>query len=83
MVKRREVSKRTREQIEAFGAGAEVLENENVVQLDNNAPRSYKAIRVPFNEYEFRQLEKASVQTGRTKLNFIRRAILLLADEVL
>ena len=35
---------------------------------------------MPFNEYEYRQLEEAR-RTGRSKLNFIRYAMLKMAAE--
>ena len=50
--------------------------------LDSEANRDYKAIRLPFNEYEYRQLEEASRRTGRSKLNFIRYAMLKMAAEI-
>ncbi len=93
MVKRREpkasTPKPTAEQIEAFVAGAEdgplVSSTQTDAQppaLNQNAIRDYKAIRVPFNEYEYQQLEIASQLSGRTKLNFIRYAMLKLAKEI-
>ena len=68
----------TDEQIEAFVAAAE----DGQLALNQNAIRDYKAIRVPFNEYEHQQLEIASQLSGRTKLNFIRYAMLKLAKEI-
>ena len=44
--------------------------------LDPSAKRDFKAITVPFNEYEFTKLEEIARKTGRTKLNLIRWAIL-------
>lgn len=93
MVKRREpkasTPKPTAQQIEAFVAGAEdgplVSSTQTDTQqpaLNQNAIRNYKAIRVPFNEYEHQQLEIASQLSGRTKLNFIRYAMLKLAKEI-
>ena len=93
MVKRREpkasTSKPTAEQIEAFVAGAEDGSLVPLTQADTqppalnqNAIRDYKAIRVPFNEYEHQQLEIASQLSGRTKLNFIRYAMMKLAKEI-
>ena len=88
MVKRREphssIASRqpTPEQIEAFASGAD---NKTAIlkkQFDPNAKRDFKAIRVPFNEYEYAKLDAAAPKTGRTKLNFIRWAILKLAEEV-
>jgi len=89
MVKRREPKAITpeplAEQMEAFVAGAEdgrlVILTDTPV-INKNAIRDYKAIRVPFNEYEYQQLEIASQLSGRTKLNFIRYAMLQLAKEI-
>ena len=67
----------SKDAIEAFASGADTLSP----PLNKNASRNFKAIRVPFNEYEYLKLEEASKKTGRTKLNFIRRAILQLADK--
>lgn len=73
------------EQIEAFAAAADggILQNEQKKKptLDPQAKRDFKAIRVPFNEYEYLQLEEATQVTGRTKLNFIRYAMLKMAEE--
>lgn len=94
MVKRREPkastlnsvnSQPTDEQIEAFAAGAESgvkIEQAKVSEPDQNAIRDYKAMRVPFNQYEFEQLTLASKLSGRSKLNFMRYAMLKLAKEM-
>ena len=50
--------------------------------LDPQANHDYKAIRVPFNEYEYRILQNAAEKSGRTKLNYIRWAILRQASEI-
>lgn len=89
MVKRREpaTTKRqpTQEEIEAFASGADggntKQSQELKPTLDPNAKREFKAIRVPFNEYEYLKLEEVATKTGRTKLNVIRWAILKLAEE--
>ena len=65
--------------LERFAAGAESDEKPT---SDPNAPRDFKAVRLPFNEYEWTRLESACQKTGRSKLNFLRRAMLTLADEV-
>ncbi|AKH70894.1 hypothetical protein IMCC21906_03257 (plasmid) [Spongiibacter sp. IMCC21906] len=49
--------------------------------MNPRAIRDYKAIRVPFNEYEYTMLEKLATKTGRSKLNAIRYAITKLANE--
>ena len=89
--RRRPASERqpTAEAIEAFAAGAD--ENPpppaavnpaptDTPPVDRQAPRNYKAIRVPFNAYEYGRLEALARRTGRTKLNAIRWAILKLAE---
>lgn len=86
MVKRREPKATTpkplAEQMEAFVAGAEDGQDVQLPVVNKNAIRDYKAIRVPFNKYEYQQLEIASQLSGRTKLNFIRYAMLQLAKEM-
>lgn len=90
MVKRREPKANVTpeplaEKIEAFVAGAEdgqLVTQTDTPVINKNAIRDYKAIRVPFNEYEYQQLEIASQLSGRTKLNFIRYAMLQLAKEI-
>jgi hypothetical protein len=88
MVKRRTPRHQpTPEQIEAFAAGVDggyspsaPQEVEEEASLDPDAKRDFKAIRVPFNEYEYRQLEALAKATGRTKLNAVRWAILQIAE---
>jgi hypothetical protein len=97
MVKRREpkastlnlVAKQpTQEQVEAFAAAAEGRIGESPsIQIKEPGPnpsaiRDYKAMRVPFNQYEFEQLEIASKLSGRSKLNFMRYAMLKFAKEI-
>ena len=72
------------EEIEAFAAGADNSGAHAVAgavpPADPQAARNYKAIRVPFNAYEYGRLEALARRTGRTKLNAIRWAILKLAE---
>ena len=93
MVKRREPKASTMnlvkpeptpEQIEAFAAQAEgrTLPPTKGPELDPDANRDFKSMRFPFNEYEYRQLEIGSRLAGRSKLNFIRYAMLKLAKEM-
>jgi hypothetical protein len=74
----------TPEQIEAFVAGAEGggIETTKAPELNQEAHRDYKAMRVPFNQYEYEQLVVGSKLSGRTKLNFMRYAMLKLAKEM-
>ncbi|MGR9115405.1 MAG: hypothetical protein ACU85E_06535 [Gammaproteobacteria bacterium] len=77
------VSELTPEQIEAFASGAEggtQTPKPNV--LDSDANRDFKAMRVPFNEYEYEQLVKGAKISGRTKLNFLRYAMLKFSKEL-
>jgi len=73
----------TAEQIEAFASGVdgEDQKHEPMI-LDPNEPRKFKTISVPFNEYEYDQLIKGTNLSGRTKLNFVRYAMLRLAKEL-
>lgn len=76
MVKRREpdqANKDHEKQIETFAAGADGAPTRN---LEHSAPRNYKRINVPFNEYEFQKLEEAAQHAGRSKLNYLRWAML-------
>ncbi len=91
MIKRREVksakSEPTPEEIEAFASGSDsdsTVEQQKAggkLALDPNAKRDFKAIRVPFNEYEYIKLKEVANKTGRTKLNVLRWGILKLAEE--
>jgi len=60
--------------IEDFASGADRLSTE-VVSLNSEAPRDYKAIRIPFNQYEYQLLEKLCKKTNRSKLNMMRYAL--------
>jgi len=75
----------TAEQVEAFASQAEggaTTIQAKAPELDQNAIRDYKAMRVPFNQHEYEQLEIGSRLAGRSKLNFIRYAMLKLAKEM-
>ena len=70
------------QKVASFAAGAEgVIETQPVQEADPNASRDYKSIRVPFNEHEYSVLDEAARLTGRSKLNFIRWAILQMAEQ--
>lgn len=91
MVKRREPPLATNprrepsaEEVERFAAGADTHGGPAIKALptiDPDANRDFKAIRVPFNEYEYNKLLEGSKLTGRSKLNFIRWAILKAVEE--
>jgi len=92
MVKRREPKATTQspvkpeptaEQIEAFADGVDGESNNPTIRiLDQNEPRKFKTMSVPFNEYEYDQLLKGAKLTGRSKLNFMRHAMLTMAKEL-
>ena len=90
MVKRREPAsakqKPSLEDIEAFASGADggshLPTQPSTNSLDPNAKREFKAIRVPFNGFEYSKLEEVAKKTGRSKLNVMRWAILKLAEEI-
>ena len=70
------------QKVASFAAGAEgVVAPIPVQEADPNASRDYKSIRVPFNEHEYSVLDEAARLTGRSKLNFIRWAILQMAEQ--
>jgi hypothetical protein len=70
------------QKVASFAAGAEgVIETPPSQEADPNASRDYKSIRVPFNEHEYSVLDEAARLTGRSKLNFIRWAILQMAEQ--
>lgn len=81
MVKRRERPAQTADadKIEAFAALAENTPAQKP-SLPKDAKRDYKAIRVPFNEFEFTQLESLCEKTQRSKLNMIRHALSFYAE---
>jgi hypothetical protein len=72
----------TAKQIEAFAAGVDEYKTETTIILDQNAPRKFKTISVPFNEYEYEQLSEGIKLSGRTKLNFVRYAMLKLVKDL-
>lgn len=76
MVRRRDnqmMSQNHEKQIEQFADGADGAPTRN---LEPSAPRTHKRINVPFNEYEFKKLEEAAQRAGRSKLNYLRWAML-------
>lgn len=75
----------TPEQIEAFAAGVDGGVSSKPAknhEPDSAAIRDFKAMRVPFNEYEYQQLVKGAALSGRSKLNFMRYAMLKLVKEL-
>ena len=79
MIKKRETA--LDRKIEEFGASADDRQAQDSVN-PIKAKRDYKAVRVPFNRYEYEQLVQGAELTGRSKLNFIRFAILRYSKEL-
>lgn len=80
MVKRRDKkSQASQADIEKFVNEADKGGEE---ALDPKAPRNYKSIAIPFNEYEFKRLEYACEKTGRSKNSLIRYLILQSAQKI-
>jgi len=71
----------TTDMVEKFAAAADGGSVKTSV-VNPSAIRDYKAMRVPFNQFEYEQLEIGATITGRSKLNFIRFAILKLVKEL-
>ena len=72
----------TAEQIEAFASGVDGDQKQDPDTLDQNSPRKFKTISLPFNEYEYNELIKGINLSGRTKLNFVRYAMLKFSKEL-
>lgn len=70
----------TAAEVEEFASKADGETKE--VKLDKNAPKKFKTMSFPFNEYEYEQLLKGVNLSGRGKLNFIRHAMLKLVKEL-
>lgn len=59
----------TQAEIEAFASGADATPK---VELDRNAPRKFKELKIGLNEYEYHILMELSKRTHRGVLNTIR-----------
>ena len=62
--------------LEKFAQGADG----GGMKTNPHAPRNFKAVRLPFNEYEWDRLEVGCQITGRSKLNLLREAMLAFVD---
>jgi len=83
MIKRREPSSLADiKQIDAFAAKADGGESDGASNPNPNAKRTFKAISVTLNEYEYLKLKVVADQLGSTKLYAIRQAIIKVADEI-
>ena len=68
MVRKRSTAK---QDINDFVAAADKPEG----ALDPRAPRKYKSITVPMNEYEYNRLVAAAEEADRGLLDFIRQSL--------
>lgn len=71
----------TKEQVEAFAAAAD-----GKIELSKDkflSKKAFKSIRLSLSEDEYSQLHEAAKKSGRTKLSFIRRAIVEKAEALL
>ena len=61
-----------------------IREPEKVVvdTLDPNAPRKFKTISLPLNEYEYSALVEACRTSGRSEKNLFRYAMIKYAKEI-
>mgnify|MGYP000296157022 CR=1 FL=1 len=66
------------EALETFVRGAD---NDDQSPKNPYAPRNFKALRLPFNEYEWGRLEAGCRMSGRSKLNLLRVAMLAFVDD--
>ena len=71
------------QEVEKFASLADAGKGKDLATGPNpRAPRNYKSIAVPFNEYEFQKLEWLCEQTGMSKNAIIRYLILTHAKEL-
>jgi len=49
---------------------------------DQSAPRKFKTVTVPLNEYEYQALAEACRKSGRSAKNLFRYAMLKYAEEI-
>jgi hypothetical protein len=83
MVKRRAPSS---EAVKAFASKADTppvqvkVNVQSPPELQPDAPRDYKSIRLPLNQYEYEKLCELCKATQRGKLNAIRWAIIDAAE---
>lgn len=57
-------------------------EHKAAPSLDPQAPRKYKTITIPLNEYEYTILKDACRKSGRSAKNLFRYSMLKYAEEV-
>lgn len=78
MIKKREITKPSSPNMEAFINGA----NEQTIQkIDPKAPRKFKTHTIPMNEYEYQLLTQLAEKYGQTHNGIIRFALRKLSEE--
>jgi hypothetical protein len=75
------LSEITPEQVEKFAKGADSFDQPVKNSPDPNSKEKFKSITVPFNEFEYLQLERLAQKMKRSKLSLIRFAISELDNE--
>ena len=80
LVPKKSAKELTAAEVEAFARGADGGTETPIEELDPDANRDYKSVRMNFNEFEHRKLQILSKRIGRTKMATIRWAVVYLAD---
>jgi len=78
MIKKREVSKPTSPDVDAFINGADEQKQQ---QLNPRAPRKFKTHTIPMNEHEYQMLVELAEKYGQTHNGIIRFALKKLSEE--
>ena len=78
MIKKREITKPSSPEIDAFINGAN---EQTTPKLDPKAPRTFKTHTIPMNEYEYQLLAELAEKYGQTHNGIIRFALKKLSEE--
>ena len=79
MIKKREISKPTSPDVDAFINGAD--EQKQQQPLNPRAPRKFKTHTIPMNEHEYQMLVELAEKYGQTHNGIIRFALKKLSEE--
>lgn len=78
MIKKREISKSSSPDMDAFIQGAN---EQHIPKLEPKAPRKFKTHTIPMNEYEYQLLVKLAEKYGQTHNGIIRFALKKLSED--
>ena len=78
MIKKREISKSSSPDMDAFIQGAN---EQPIPKLEPKAPRKFKTHTIPMNEYEYQLLVKLAEKYGQTHNGIIRFALKKLSED--